>query len=75
MAAGGHDRVDAMMFEFVLISPLFTLRDVPYNSPFIASLSWLKTIPISCLLVNLRCGLYMQRGSLAFAMERVAKIY
>ena len=37
MAAGGHDRVDAMMFEFVLISPLFTLRDVPY-SPFIASL-------------------------------------
>ena len=41
MAAGGHDRVDAMMFEFVLVSPLFTLRDVretPYNSPFIASL-------------------------------------
>ena len=37
MAAGGHDRVDAMMFEFVLISPLFTLRDVPY-SPFKASL-------------------------------------
>ena len=37
MAAGGHDRVDAMMFEFVLISPLFTLRRplLPFYSLFI----------------------------------------